>query len=953
MNIRDRNHDDDLTRRSFLKALGASVALAGLDGCTRMPGEKILPFVIQPPELTPGLAVHYATSMVLDGYATGLVVEAHEGRPTKVEGNPDHPASLGAAGVLEQASLLQLYDPDRATRVRAGRVPSTWDAFAAAMGPTALRQRVGARGAGLALLLEPASSPLIADLLSQIRSLYPDVSIHYYAPLASDANAPRTATGAAAIPQYDIRSARVILSVDSDFLAAGPFHLRYAREFADQRRDPLGGMNRLYVAEPGFSVTGTAADHRQPCRASAIEPLLASLLSIINPASEAAHGAPIGNSGGNPGVPAAWLTAVAKDLRANAGSSLVIAGERTSSRAQALATAINAALGNTGRTVWYTASSLLDAGRPAATLASLTDALRGGAVDTLLCVGGNPAYMTPAPTQFARLMRQVPNNAYVGLYENETAHEAQWFVPAAHYLEMWGDARAYDGTLSIVQPLVQPLHGGKSIVEVLAVLAGGAATGDPLVLLRDCWRRLGAAPDDQAWEAAVRRGFLAGSASARVSIATTRSVLVTPMDRSGEHVDVVFGADARVHDGTFANNGWLQELPDPVTKLTWDNGALMSPAMATRLGVDTGDAVILRRPGSALRIPALIVPGHADDTVSLHFGYGRRGAERVADGVGIDAYAFWLTAGAFLVTDAQVERAADVAHHDFAITQTHWTMEGRDQARSATVHAYRASSRAAPTPSRRALKIYDPAPDAPSQHQWAMTIDLGTCIGCSACVVACQSENNIPVVGRDNVAMSREMQWLRIDRYQLGPNENPEIVTQPMLCQHCEDAPCEYVCPVGATDHSPDGLNEMIYNRCVGTRFCSNNCPYKVRRFNWFDYNAELRETERMAKNPDVTVRERGVMEKCTFCVQRIRENEIAAELADRPLRGDEVKTACQQACPTKAIVFGSLTDSDSELMRRRGEPRAYSVLEELGTEPRVRYLARIRNSNPELDPAR
>jgi molybdopterin-containing oxidoreductase family iron-sulfur binding subunit len=415
----------------------------------------------------------------------------------------------------------------------------------------------------------------------------------------------------------------------------------------------------------------------------------------------------------------------------------------------------------------------------------------------------------------------------------------------------------------------------------------------------------------------------------------------------------VLDRDARVHDGSFANNGWLQELPDPVTKVTWDNGALISPDTALRLGVATGDVLELRHGSVSLRIPALVVPGHATDVATLPFGYGRTGAEQVAKDVGVNVAQFWPAVGVFTMSGVSAHRASGSSHHEFAITQTHWTMDGRDQARSETLEAYRASAPIAPPRSRRQLTIYDPPQRLESPHQWAMTIDLGTCIGCSACVVACQSENNIPVVGRDDVAKSREMHWLRIDRYLEGSADDPRVVTQPMLCQHCENAPCEYVCPVEATEHSPDGLNEMVYNRCVGTRFCSNNCPYKVRRFNWFDYNAHLSETEQMAKNPDVTVRERGVMEKCTFCVQRIREAEISAEASGRPLKGDEVRTACQQACPTNAIVFGSLTERDSEMMHRREEPRLYGVLADLGTEPRVRYLARIRNPNPQLERGR
>ena len=930
------DHDDDLSRRTFLKALGASLALAGLDGCTRLPAEKILPYVNEPPELVPGVATHYATSMLLDGYATGLIVEAHEGRPTKIEGNPDHPASLGACGMLEQGSVLQLYDPDRATRLRDGRRSSSWQAFAVAVSPGALRRRVGARGAGLALLLEPTSSPLVASRLDALRSLYPEMRVYYYAPLqARGSDAVFDPSGI--IPQYDLSTADVILSAGSDFLATGPFTLRHARQFADGRRDPSRSMNRLYVAESGYSVTGGAADHRLPCTPEQLESMLEAVLSVVK-----------GGQGSS-----SWSSAVGDDLVAHAGRGVVIAGDRQSPRVHALAAAINDALGNTGHTVWFTKSPLLGAGESGATIDALASALAQGAVDTLVCIGGNPSYTTPGAMHFSALFRRAANRVYVGLYENETARDAQWFVPASHYLEQWGDGRAYDGTYSLVQPLLQPLHGGKSCVEVLSALAGDASP-DTRTMLIDVARKNGVAAGDEAWAAALGRGFVTGPALAPVVAHPSAELLAgTPAaSRGRDTITVVFEGDPRIHDGAFANNGWLQELPDPITKLTWDNAILVSPAMAARLGVATGDVVALSGGGASLRGPALVVPGHADGAATLRFGYGRSGAESVARDVGVNVNALWPRAGTFIVPNVTIARPADGARHDFAITQSHWTMEGRGQARSETVEEYRNRS-GRPEPKRsRVLTIYDQPHWLDAPQQWAMTIDLATCTGCSACVVACQAENNIPVVGPEQVANSREMQWLRIDRYVDGDEANPQSITQPMLCQHCENAPCEYVCPVGATTHSSEGLNEMVYNRCVGTRFCSNNCPYKVRRFNWYDYNARLTDIERLGKNPDVTVRERGVMEKCTFCVQRIREAEIAAQTEGRPLRGSEVKTACQQSCPTQAIVFGSLTERDSPVVRQRSDPRAYSVLDELGTQPRVEYLTRVRNVNPRLEPS-
>ncbi len=943
---------DDLSRRSFLKLLGASMALAGLDGCTRMPGEHILPWAHQPPELTPGVPLHYATSMSIDGYATGLIVEAHEGRPTKIEGNPVHPASLGATGVLEQASLLQLYDPDRARYVREGHARSTWEQFAALFAPDSLRQRVGTDGAGLALLLQPTSSSVIAELVVRLRMLYPKAGIYFDAPCISPAleQALIVPRGTAPVARFDLSQAEVILSVGSDLLASGPFTLHYARQFADARRQPLAKMNRLYAIESAVTVTGAAADHRLRCRPARTEMMVAWLHDLLTADTAAATHAVDMIGSDLDERERAWLGAVADDLRAHPRRGLVVAGDAETPRTHALVTAINEALGNVGWTVWLTRTPLSGYATAEFDLPALSAAAHGGGVDTLVVLGGNPVYSAYPAGTFTGIASRVRNLAYLGLYENETAAAAHWFVPAAHYLETWNDAVALDGIRSPVQPLVKPIFGGRSEVEVLAALVGERK--DPYALLRDSWRQLGIAGDDATWRSIITSGVVPGPILPPL-LARPRPELIAARAATkpaAGSVDIAFRGDSRVHDGSFANNGWLQELPEPITKLTWDNAAALSPATAHRLAVSDGDVLELTAGGRTVRVPCLVVPGHADDAVTLTLGYGRRGAENTAAGVGTNVTPLRPADGAALIIGASVQRAIGIARHDFAITQGHWTMEGRDPARSATLAAYQAHPESVGTKRRQPLTVYENAPKLDAPQQWAMTIDLGLCTGCSACVVACQSENNIPIVGKKEVANSREMHWLRIDRYREGPIDDPTFVTQPMLCQHCEHAPCEYVCPVGATDHSPEGLNEMVYNRCVGTRFCSNNCPYKVRRFNWFDYNAELADTERMARNPDVTVRERGVMEKCTFCVQRIREAEIASGVAGEPLRGSSVRTACQQACPTRAITFGSLTENDSEMLRGRAEPRAYDVLAELGTLPRVKYLARIRNPNPALD---
>ncbi|MGI8548604.1 MAG: TAT-variant-translocated molybdopterin oxidoreductase [Gemmatimonadaceae bacterium] len=976
--------NDGISRRSFVKLLGASMALAGLGGCVREPAEKIMPYINDPADLVPGNALHYATSMTIDGYATGLLVESHIGRPTKVEGNPDHPASLGAAGVYEQASILQLYDPHRARAARLAGRKATWNELARALSPGLLHTRVGARGAGLRLLLEPTSSPLTVMVLSRVATEYPDARVYFHAPLAAmvsrdtsrsiPGTALDTALHTALVPQFDFSRAAVVVSLDADFLSSMPFHLRYAHDFAAQRRGMIAAQssNRLYVAEPAPTPTGTLADYRlaaSPASVAGVAAALSEAVEIITHAQNAqnnvlrdvprvAAAMPISAAA------QAWVDAAARDLVAHMGRGIVIAGPRQPAVVHALALAINTSLGNTGRTVWFTRNPVWQAGAPTHELSGLQAEIASGQVDTLLILGGNPAYNAPADLQFDRVLRSVPNTVYLSEYENETARAAASFVPASHYLESWGDARAYDGTISRVQPLIAPLDGGKTRDELLAVVAGmGTVSAHDLARESSRASHAGAGPFDAWWDETLRRGIVEGSALARTSAAPARNTIGAPAagvapaggsapSRSAgdaNSIELVFAPSAAVFDGRFADNAWLQELPDPITKLTWDNAALLSPALAARIGVASGDVITVRARGRSLDVPALIVPGHADATVTLPLGYGRAGAEAVARGVGVNAYMLRSSDAPYV--EAGVVLARTGRTHQLAVTQTHWTLEGRDIVHEVAVsdlarvpgaeHASATPPRQSP---RHPLTLYEPpAPSAAGfgRDQWAMTIDLSLCTGCSACVVACQAENNVPVVGKAGVLQSREMQWLRIDRYYEGVAEAPRMISQPMLCQHCEKAPCEYVCPVEATVHSDDGLNEMVYNRCVGTRFCSNNCPYKVRRFNWFDYTSELAETERMAMNPEVSVRARGVMEKCTFCVQRLRRTQIDSELSGAPRTGP-VMTACQQTCPTQAIVFGSLTDPNSDVTRLRDDPRSYAVLDELGTVPRVHYLARV-----------
>ena len=942
-----------VSRRDFLTLLGAGAALAA-GACMRRPDKPILPYVQAPADVVPGMPLYYATAMPLDGYATGVLVRSDTGRPTKVEGNPDHPASLGASGALEQASLLELYDPHRTGAMRAGRRRTTWGAFKAGFAPPALSRRVGARGAGLRVLMPPTTSPLTASLLERLRETYPEARTYFYAPLESPSRieASRKALGAALVPQYDFRAADVVVALDADVLAAGPFNLRYAREWADRRRTEPSAQ--LHVVEPTPTPTGTLAARRLGATWSAIGPIAAALMDTLgHDARPTGHvaGASTASLAALTPEARAWVSAVAADLAAHAGHSIIVCGERQPAEVHVLTSAMNDALGNVGATVWYTPPAVLDDGGPAHDLAALAAELRSGAVDTLVILEGNPCYAAPADLELSRTVGAVHNTVYLGAYDDETARVSAWHLPAAHYLESWGDARAYDGTTSLIQPIIAPLHDGRSTDEVLAVLAG-RPNDSAHDLLRDAWNREhgpGARMAGESdWNEALRRGVVSGSASARSTpairadaVAQATAALAARGATRGQ-IEIGFVPGRAVHDGRFADNGWLQELPDPVTKLTWDNAALIAPAMAARLGVATNDVVTLRVGDRALDVPALVVPGHADGAVALAMGYGRQGAEAVARGVGVSANALRTSSAPHMASTVAVLPTG--RRHELALAQTHWAIEGRGSSIVGEgVEGQRSAASSVPPRKRRPLTLYEPNPPSPDgfgADQWAMVIDLDVCTGCSACVVACQAENNIPVVGKDGVMKSREMHWLRIDRYIDGPPDDPRFETQPMLCQHCEKAPCEYVCPVNATVHSEDGLNEMVYNRCVGTRFCSNNCPYKVRRFNWFDYNAEIAETERMAKNPEVTIRARGVMEKCTFCVQRIRDAQIASRLAGDAVTRPVV-TACQQSCPTHAIVFGSLTDAESEVSRQFGDPRSFSALEELGTVPRVRYLAR------------
>ncbi len=935
----------EMSRRSVLQILGASAALAGAVGCSRGTPEDIVPYVDQPPEVTPSVPALYATTMAIGGYGVGMIVESHEGRPTKVEGNPRHPASLGALGTLEQAAVLSLYDPTRARETTHRGRPATWRAFAQSLAAPA------PPGKRIHVLMEPTSAPHVVDLVGRVRRRG-DVVVHFDAPLARSNvwAGSNLAFGRVLEPLWHFEGAAVVLSLDADFLAATAAPMAWARAWSRTRRlaSPGDAMSRLYVVEPRLTVTGMAADERLPVQARAVRAVASAILAELL-ATEAGDVPAVARQAvvrSAAAVAGPWVRAVARDLRAHRGRSLVVAGDGQPPEVHAIAHAMNEVLGNAGATVEYARSPIFEAGEESHDPARLLAAIDRGEVAALVIAGGDPVYTAPPDFEFARRMRAVPVTAYLGARDTETGKSCDWRIPEAHVLETWGDARAFDGTASIAQPLIVAMDEGKTVAQLLAALAGlPAATAKSLV--EDHWRTF--APDrfEDLWTRALVLGVVdePAPAPARASVdwAAVAVGLAGP-PRGLASVEVVYFQDAKVYDGRFGDNAWLQELPDPVTKLTWDNAALIGPATSSRAGLATGDVVEIVVRGRTTRAPALVVPGMADGVVAIALGYGQSIPDRVSHGVGADAYRI-RDSRALWDDVAELRKAGGT--WPLALTQEHWAMEGRPIVLRKTVAEYRADAGFARPYDGTPASLYHLSPPGP--RQWGMTIDLNACTGCSACVVACTAENNVPVVGKIGVARGREMHWLRIDRYFVGDLGSPAAVVQPMLCQHCEKAPCEYVCPVNATVHSRDGLNEMIYNRCVGTRFCSNNCPYKVRRFNFFNYNVDKPQSLRLAMNPDVTVRARGVMEKCSYCVQRIREAEIRARREERPVRDGEVVTACQQTCPTEAIVFGDIADPGTRVSGTRRNGRLYQVLHELGTLPRTRYLARVVNPNPEL----
>ena len=946
------NSATDLGRRRFLQLLGASIAFAGLSGCqVRQPVETIVPYVRQPEEIVPGKPLFYATAMSLGGYAIGLLVESHEGRPTKVEGNPNHPASLGGTDVFAQASVLDLYDPDRSqTPLYLGEI-RTWGDFLTDLRGEVTKQR-DKKGTGLRILTETITSPTLGDQLKKLATDFPQAKWHQYEPVNRDSSlaGAQTAVGRFVETIYHFDKANVVLSLDSDFLMSGPGSVRYARDFMTKRRVRRDKTqpNRLYVIETGVSNTGAIADHRLAIKPSEVESVARQIAA---------------DAGQNE-----WINALVRDLKNNHGSSIVIAGDQQSPAVHALAHQINQSLGNVGNTITYTDPIVVNPTVQLESLRQLVNDIDAGQVELLLIIGGNPVFNTPVDFHFVQSLQKVPVRIHHSLYYDETSALCHWHINAAHYLESWSDARAFDGTASIVQPLIAPLYTGKTAHEVLASFSD-QPNRSSYEIVKSFWTQSQAKTGtdfEQWWNKSLRDGVIENSAAQVSNAPQSQAQTATPSaapetQTSSGNVEIVLQPDPSIYDGRFANNGWLQELPKPLTKLTWDNAAIVSPATANQFGLmvepafrggehgmNVASMVEITVADHTISAPVWIVPGQPDGVVTLHLGYGRTragklGSTTTQNAVGFNAYelrrsnGLWSTRGQL----KKIDRT-----YQLACTQAHYSMEGRELVRSSPIADYLKNPELAKKDADQPDKQISMYPGWNYEaYAWGMSIDTGSCIGCNACVVACQAENNIPVVGKQEVMHAREMHWLRIDRY----FEDNETMFEPVPCMHCENAPCELVCPVEATTHSNEGLNEMVYNRCVGTRYCSNNCPYKVRRFNFFEFSSFDEPIVQLQRNPDVTVRSRGVMEKCTYCVQRINAAKIESEVENRRVQDGEITPACQQACPVEAIVFGNINDPNSRVAKLKREPTDYGVLAELNTRPRTTYLARITNPNPEM----
>ena len=925
---------DDNGRRNFLKMMGASLALAGLSACTKQPTEFIMPYVEEPEKLSAGKPLFYATAFPVSGVANPVLVETHEFRPTKVEGNPEHPASMGAADVVTQASVLGLYDPDRVQTVNyIGEIRSYASFLSNFVG--ALQRQRATNGAGIRILTETVTSPTLYGQIQDVQKLYPGAKWYQWEPTGHGRRMGiQAAFGQFLNPVYKFDQADVVLSIDANFLGNGPGGVRHARDFASRRVLRGGGstQSRFYAVETTPSSSGSKADHRLAVKPSEMASFVRSLAAALS-----------GGGGGSK-----FMQALVKDLLAAKGKSIVIAGADQSPEVHAVVHYINQVLDNHGKTVLITAPIESKPADQWSELQTLVGELNAGQVDLLVILSGNPVYSAPSELNLRGAIQKAKLRVRLGLYDDETSEVCHWLIPETHPFEQWGEAPAHDGTMTIMQPLIAPLYGGKSAYEIL-----NAFTETPeksgYQTLRDYWSAKHTGADFETWwKHSVHDGFIRDSALPAVT-ASARLIPAAATAPVGDGLEVSFHTHPYVLDGRFANNGWLQELPHPVTRLTWDNAVIISEKTARDLGLTDEDRVEVSVNGMSVWGAVLRVPGQPDNSIAFDLGYGRRRSGRAGNGAGFDVYPLRRAANPYTAHGAKIRKLGE--QFRLATTQHHFNMEGREPVREGSLDEYKKEPLFAQKESETAPKGLTIFPQEWEYkgYAWGMAIDLTACNGCNACVVACQSENNIAVVGKEQVLNSRQMHWIRIDRYHKGTPENPEAFFQPVACVQCENAPCELVCPVAATEHDAEGLNNMVYNRCVGTRYCSNNCPYKVRRFNFLLFSDWETESVKLQKNPDVTVRSRGVMEKCSYCVQRINYSKITAEKQDRKVQDGEIVPACAATCPAQAIMFGDLNDPKSRVSQWKRESTNYSLLGELNTRPRTTYLAEIRNPNPEL----
>jgi molybdopterin-containing oxidoreductase family iron-sulfur binding subunit len=992
---------DAVSRRGFLKVMGASLALAGLAGCTKQPDEPIFPYVKQPEDLILGKPMYFATAFPFPTGAIPVLVKSDAFRPIKVDGNPDHLMSNGKSDAFTQATLLDLYDPDRSKEVRLRGQTSDWADFQKAFSSAVKKS---GNGQGIYFLSETITSPTLAAQWKQVQTKYPSAKLVQWEPVNRDSamSTSKAAFGSYTDAQYKLENADVILSLDADFLGgiAHPGFLPMAAAYAQRHRYVDGKpMNRMYVVESMATVTGFKADHRLALKPGDVEKFALALAG--------------GSSAGlNDPKQQKFFASLAKDLQANAGKCVVIPGEQAAWEVHVAAYALNAKLGNVGKTVVYTETVNPMPSEQVADLKSLVADMDAGKVQWLVMLGVNPLYSAPVDLEFEAAFNKIPNTVHLGSHVDETGAVSVWHINKAHYLESWSDARAYDGTISIIQPMIAPLYGGHSAHEVLQTLLDNpqASAFDAVQANAKTYIRPRAGEDfAAAWRRALHDGWVEGTAfppkpgPANTALPAANPSAPSPSAPQADTLQISFRPDPSLYDGRFANVGWLQELPKQVTNLSWDNAALMSLATIESLSLEQNDAVEIEAYGRKVIAPALMVPGHPDGSITVHLGFGRRAeAGRIGAGVGFNAY-FLRTSDHQHTIRGKLTRTGDI--YDICVTKVD-TIEHRDSFAQQDLNAKESDKEGTYSlPGHEAMERaiiryatlaevkanpnfahenegdvkgalinkvgYAPAGEKPGhdesffpdawrydhkdvssqrlQNKWGMAIDLNSCVGCNACIVGCYAENNIPVVGREQVKIGRNMQWIRIDTYFEGDLHAPRAHFQPMLCQHCENAGCEQVCPVGATVHTPEGLNTMVYNRCVGTRYCSNNCVYKVRRFNFLLYSDFDTESLKLMRNPDVSVRSRGVMEKCSYCVQRIEAAKITADKENRAVRDGEIVTACQQACPTDAIVFGNINDPNSKVAQRKATERDYQVLADLNYRPRTTYTAGVINPNPEL----